>query len=132
MKLNPFELGLQGFQFWRRNRVGNKIGRKLFPKITARREAKRAANKSGQAIPAEVVEESMFSGKKTYIGIATAAIGIVLGWFGLGECDPTVVDVVCQNADQLSARITASINEVITIGGLLLAAYGRAKAKPAA
>ena len=70
----------------------------------------------------------MLKGKKTYLGILTIVVGLVLGWFGIGECDPSVVDAVCQNADQITTKITGAIDELLEIGGVLLAAYGRAKA----
>jgi hypothetical protein len=71
----------------------------------------------------------MFAGKKTYLGIAAAGIGVVLGWLGIGECDPTVVDAACQSADALSAKLVTAVNDILMVGGLALAAYGRKKAK---
>lgn len=62
------------------------------------------------------------NGFKTYTGIAAAALGVVLGWLGVGETESAA----------LSAQIVAALNELLTVGGLLFAAYGRAKAKPAA
>ena len=60
----------------------------------------------------------MLQGYKTYLGIATAAVGVVLGWFGLGESE----------ASTLAAQITGALDQVLTVAGLALAAYGRAKA----
>jgi len=100
----------------------------------ARRKAKRGETLTEQEsqILNTTQEVDMLAGKKTYLGIAAAGLGMVLGWLGLGECDPAVADAACQNADQIGARIVAAVNEIIMIGGLLFAAYGRAKAKPAA
>ena len=67
-------------------------------------------------------EVDMLQGKKTYLGIATVAIGLVLGWLGVGEAD----------AQGLTAQIVGSLDQILTVGGLAIAAYGRAKAKPAA
>ena len=64
----------------------------------------------------------MLEGKKTYLGIAAAALGIILGWLGIGQTDSA----------ELSAQIVGAVDNVLTVGGLLLAAYGRAKAKPTA
>jgi hypothetical protein len=47
---------------------------------------------------------------------------LVLGWFGVGDAEAT----------DLTAKIVGSLDQILTVGGLLLAAYGRAKAKPAA
>ena len=86
----------------------------------ARRKAKRAARKSGQDAPVESVEKPMLKGKKTYLGLLAAGIGIVLGWVGVGEVD----------ASTLSAQFVAALDQILTVGGLLFAAYGRANAKP--
>lgn len=61
-------------------------------------------------------------GFKTYTGILIAALGFVLGLLGLGDVESA----------QLSAQIVAALNEVLTVGGLAFAAYGRAKAQPKA
>jgi len=86
----------------------------------ARRKAKRAARKSGQDAPVESVEKPMLKGKKTYLGILAAGLGLVLGWVGVGEVD----------ASTLSAQFVAALDQILTVGGLLFAAYGRANAKP--
>lgn len=65
-----------------------------------------------------VEDQPMLNGYKTYLGIATAAVGVVLGWFGVGESE----------AATLSAQIVGAIDQVLTVAGLALAAYGRAKA----
>jgi hypothetical protein len=65
-------------------------------------------------------EGNGMQGFKTYTGILVAAIGVVLGWLGLGDAE----------SSELAARIVAAINELLTIGGLLFAAYGRKVAKP--
>ena len=125
MKLNPFELGLQGFQFWRRNRVGNKIGRKLFPKITARREAKRAANKSGQAIPAEPVEQVKMDSIKGALMSKLVWLGIVQIGYGLFEA---------WSSGTLNAEsVSTAISGVLTIVFRAVTTNSLAdKAKPAA
>ena len=87
----------------------------------AERRARKRAEKTGQAVPVETEEVSM-NGFKTYTGIAAAALGVVLGWLGVGDTESAA----------LSAQIVAALNELLTVGGLLFAAYGRAKAKPAA
>lgn len=94
--------------------------RPLSKEARERRKAKRAARKSGQAVPVEGEGISM-QGYKTYTGILVALIGVGLGWFGVGESE----------AGTLAAQIGGVIDQVLTIGGLLFAAYGRAKAKPA-
>ena len=69
----------------------------------------------------------MLNGKKTYLGIAAVAVGLVLSWFGIGECAPDAVD--CVTSEALTQKIMASVDQVLQVGGLLLATYGRAKAK---
>lgn len=90
----------------------------------ARRKAKRGEPMSAQEyqILNETPEVTVLQGKKTYLGIAATAIGLVLGWAGVGETDSAA----------LSAQIVAALDQILTVGGLLFAAYGRAKAKPAA
>ena len=61
-------------------------------------------------------------GYKTYTGIAVAVLGVLLGWLGVGESE----------AGTLAAQIGGVLDQVLTVGGLLFAAYGRAKAKPVA
>ena len=107
----------------------------LSPENYARRDRNKAYRKArkkfrrGQTLTAEEVEilnttqeVDMLEGKKTYLGIAAAVIGVVLGWFGVLEADSAA----------LSAQIVGALDQVLTVGGLLFAAYGRAKAKPAA
>ena len=62
----------------------------------------------------------MLKGKKTYIGILAAAIGFALSRLGIGGDEATA----------LSGQIVGALEDVLTVGGLLFAAYGRAKAKP--
>ena len=95
-----------------------------------RKNRRKAARKARKGEPlteqeTEVLktpEVTVLQGKKTYLGIAATAIGLVLGWVGVGETDSAA----------LSAQIVAALDQILTVGGLLLAAYGRAKAKPAA
>lgn len=61
-------------------------------------------------------------GFKTYTGIAVAALGFVLGLLGLGDAESAA----------LSAQIVSALNEILAVGGLAFAAYGRAKAQPKA
>ena len=61
-------------------------------------------------------------GYKTYTGIAVAVLGVLLGWLGVGESEATT----------LAGQIGSVLDQVLTVGGLLFAAYGRAKAKPVA
>lgn len=95
------------------------------PKAVARRQ-RRAAEKAakdaagGEFFPDDTEETSMFNGMKTYIGIATAAIGVVLGWLGVGQAEST----------ELAGQIVSALDQVLTVAGLALAAYGRAKAQP--
>lgn len=63
----------------------------------------------------------MLQGKKTYLGLLAAAVGVLLGWAGVGG----------DEAATLSQQIVGALDQVLTVGGLLFAAYGRAKAKPA-
>ena len=72
----------------------------------------------------------MLEGKKTYLGIATVAIGLVLSWLGIGQCDLAAAD--CQSAETLATQLTGVIDQILMVGGMILAAYGRAKAKPKA
>ena len=70
----------------------------------------------------------MLEGKKTYIGIATVVLGLVLSWLGIGQCDPGAAD--CQSAESFAAQIVDNAGQLITLLGAAFAAYGRAKAKP--
>lgn len=110
LKLNPF--GPDGYA--RRDR--NKAYRK------ARRKEKRGEplDEKESQILNQTVEVHMLQGKKTYLGILAAGIGLVLGWVGVGD-----------EGGALSAQIVGALDQVLTVGGLLFAAYGRAKAKPA-
>ena len=111
LRLNPF--GPEGYA--RRDR--NKAYRK------ARKKARRGETLTEQELQIlNQPQEGSMAGYKTYSGIAVALIGVVLGWLGVGETE----------AGTLSAQIGSAIDQVITVAGLLLAAYGRAKAKPAA
>jgi hypothetical protein len=65
-------------------------------------------------------ETETMNGFKTYTGIAIALLGVVLGWLGVGESDSAA----------LSAQIVGAIDQLLTVGGLAFAAYGRAKAQP--
>jgi len=97
----------------------------------ARRKAKRAARKAkrngplpddpGESFDTNEPGGSM-NGYKTYSGIVVALIGVVLGWLGVADSD----------AGTLASQIGGALDQVLTIGGLVLAAYGRAKAKPSA
>jgi len=100
------------------------------PKAVARRAAK-AARKArrngplpddpGESFDTDEPGGSM-NGYKTYSGIVVALIGVVLGWLGVGDTE----------AGTLASQIGGALDQVLTIGGLVLAAYGRAKAKPSA
>lgn len=94
----------------------------------ARRKAKRAARKAQrQRQPDEASGEFLsnsneeggivLQGKKTYIGIATAVLGFLLARLGLGD-----------ESSGLSAELVGAADELLTVVGLALAAYGRAKA----
>jgi hypothetical protein len=107
----------------------------------ARRKAKRQVKRKrrkGETLTAEEEsilskqeDSSMLQGKKTYLGIAAVAIGLILSWLGIGECSPAdLAAAVCESADAITAKIVSSLDQVLQVGGLLLAAYGRAKAKP--
>jgi len=89
----------------------------------ARRKEKRGEplDEKESQILNQTVEVHMLQGKKTYLGILAAGIGLVLGWVGVGD-----------EGGALSAQIVGALDQVLTVGGLLFAAYGRAKAKPAA
>lgn len=99
------------------------------PKAVARR-ARKSARKAAANPPDEIdepffqtdKETPMLNGYKTYLGIAAALLGVVLGWLGIGETE----------ASTLASQIVGALDQVLTVGGLALAAYGRAKAKPAA
>jgi hypothetical protein len=102
---------------WVTNRKAGKARRK------ARRKFKR-----GETLTADEVailkqtEEVTMNGFKTYTGIAVAALGLVLGLLGIGDTE----------ASTLAAQIVGALDQILTAGGLAFAAYGRAKAKPAA
>lgn len=64
----------------------------------------------------------MLQGKKTYLGIAAAVVGVILGWLGVGG----------EEGSTLATQIVGALDQILTVGGLLFAAYGRAKAKPSA
>lgn len=100
---------------WNSNRKANKARRRKRKGKELTPEQERLIVELGE------VEVSSMQGLKTYTGILVALIGVVLGWMGLGDAESA----------ELSAKIVASLDQVITIGGLLFAAYGRAKAKPA-
>lgn len=101
------------------------------PKAVARR-ARKAARKAATNKPSdELAEEfnstddketAMLNGYKTYLGIITAAVGFVLGLFGIGDSESSA----------LSAQLVGALDQILTVGGLLFAAYGRAKATPSA
>lgn len=59
-------------------------------------------------------EREMLKGKKTYLGIIIAGIGVVLGWAGIGG----------------EQEATALVTHGAEIVGLLIAMYGRWAAKP--
>lgn len=104
------------------------------PENRAKRKARRAYRKAarrGETVsqPNER-DQNMLAGYKTYIGIGTALLGVVLGWLGIGECAPGAVD--CTSAETLSGQIMAAIDQIVIVAGLLFASYGRAKAKPKA
>lgn len=103
------------FAAMNRNRKANKARRRKRKGKELTPEQERLIVELGE------VEVSSMQGLKTYTGILVALIGVVLGWMGLGDAESA----------ELSAKIVASLDQVITIGGLLFAAYGRAKAKPA-
>lgn len=109
---NPF--GPEAYE--RRDR--NKAYRK------ARRKFKRGETLTAEEIATlkQTVEVTTMNGFKTYTGIAVAALGFVLGLLGVGDTESA----------ELSAKIVGALDQVLTVGGLLFAAYGRAKAKPAA
>lgn len=99
------------------------------PKAVARRAAKAAKrakrdgplpDDSGEFLDSDQEVSAGMSGLKTYTGLVVTAIGLVLGWLGVGDADGS-----------LAAQIAAALDQVLTVGGLLFAAYGRAKAKPA-
>lgn len=69
---------------------------------------------------------AMLKGKRTYLGIATIVVGTVLGWLGFGECDQQVVSE-CVSNQAMTERVMALIDELITVVGIALATYGRAK-----
>lgn len=60
------------------------------------------------------------NGFKTYTGLAVAGLGFLLTLLGVNESESAA----------LSSQIVAALNELATAGGLLFAAYGRAKAQP--
>lgn len=124
--MNPVvELGARVALWWADNRPFSKEAK-------ARRKAKRAARKAARNGPQPDIgageffqqeeDTNMLNGYKTYIGIATAALGLALGWLGFGEAE----------AADVSAQIIDALDKVLTIGGLVIATYGRAKAKPQA
>lgn len=57
---------------------------------------------------------AMLEGKKTYLGIVIAALGVVLGWVGVGG----------------EAEATQIVTHGAELVGLLIALYGRWAAKP--
>ena len=62
----------------------------------------------------------MLDGKKTYIGIATAALPVVAGFFGYNIAVGGVEEL-----GGLLGSLLNNIESVITSAGLLLAWYGR-------
>lgn len=85
---------------------------------------KRRAKKGLPLIEVDYQEDlDMLEGKKTYIGIATTLVGLLLGWLGIGGAE---------DAQSLVDAVVQSIDTVLQAGGLLIATYGRWKAKPSA
>jgi hypothetical protein len=120
--VSGFDFGHAGFKFWRKHELGKKLTRKLFPRAMARRDAKHPLDEVSEDFNSPNDEVLTMNGFKTYTGLAVAAIGMVLGWLGVGETDSAA----------LSSQIVGALDQIVTVGGLLFAAYGRAKAKPAA
>jgi hypothetical protein len=123
--MNIGKIAVQAIREW------NPLGPEAFARRDrnkAYRKARRKA-KRGEVLTEDEYETlnatqevSAMNGFKTYTGIAVAALGFVLGLLGVGESDSAA----------LSSQIVAALDQVLTVGGLLFAAYGRAKAKPAA
>lgn len=63
---------------------------------------------------------SFLDGKKTYIGILIAAVPTVAGFLGYNVS----VEGATELGDILS-NLISEFEEIITLGGALLAAYGR-------
>ena len=102
---------------WNGNRKVNKaLRRKRKGKPLSKEQERLIAGLKGRE------PEALMQGYKTYTGIVVAALGMVLGWMGIGG----------EEASTLSAQIVGSLDQIITVAGLLFAAYGRAKAKPSA
>lgn len=106
----------------------------LSPEAYARRDRNKAYRKArrkqkrGETLTEQEAQilnqpqEGNMAGYKTYTGIVVALLGVVLGWLGVGEAE----------AGTLATQIGGALDQVLTVGGLLFAAYGRAKAQPKA
>lgn len=99
----------------------------FFKALRLDRKARRQERRGER--PADGAEEfqrdedrTMLQGYKTYIGIATAVVGVVLSWTGLNEAESAA----------LSAQIVDALDKVLTIAGLVFATYGRTQANKAA
>jgi hypothetical protein len=63
-------------------------------------------------------EGNMLKGYRTYLGLATAAVGFALGLLGVGEAE----------ASTLASQIVGALDQVLTAAGIAYAAYGRSQA----
>ena len=102
--------------------IGERIWRAVAPVKRIKKALNRRRARLGKPLLPITQEDETMQGYKTYLGIATAALGFVLGLLGISDAD----------ASTLSAQIVGALDQILTVGGLAFAAYGRAKAKPAA
>jgi|TARA_R110000796_G_scaffold167313_4_gene284245 hypothetical protein len=65
----------------------------------------------------------LFDGKKTYIGIAIAVISIGINWKAPGSVSKEELQVIADAGQNIWPQL-------VTLFGLVVAAYGRIVAKP--
>jgi hypothetical protein len=137
---DPFETGLKGFRFWRRNELGKKLLRRWFPRYAEKREsvwAQRAARKAAR--PRQPDEGETFQQdevtimlptipnntmRKTGVGLMGFApvLAVGLGFLGIGDsCSPEAIEMGCRTANEIAGAILGGVGAVIYVIGSIRA-----------
>lgn len=92
---------------------------------------KRRARRGEPLLPiTEEDDQVLPKGSMTYTGVAAIAVGFGLRVAGVGECSVEEMATAAQACvdPQLVDRAIGAVNELLEVGGILLATFGRRRA----
>ena len=113
-----------GVRWWRRVRP--------VKVLKAWRQARRSLKRERKGLPPLPLDETeevmdVLPGKKSWIGLVTVLLGVVLNMAGIGQCTPAAIEAAtCVPADTLVSMFVSLLDQVFIAIGSAMTLWGLA------